>query len=459
MGDSLPALVPCSVTASCHPRWQKALFLLRESSHACSAERMKSLLHACSSRPARFAGAALASFALLGGHAFGQKRLARFSSSEPNNVRFGYAVAVDGSRAAVTELGPGFAPRVHVYEDDGNGAWSSTARIDLPAIGSSANHVVELEGDRLAVLQFDGSVAYVYDNDGSGWALTDTLERVPAAASSSFSDLDLEGDRILLGSPGDDQFAGGAGAAYVYELVGGAWQLDQKLFASDAAAVQFFGNAVALVGDQAFVGASSRTNSVGTIQGGGIYVFEKLGGTWVETALIEESDPTLRFLGRALASDGTRILASIREAPEERVVEYTWDGLRWERTEVITPVAACFLCNYGSPVRLEGSWLAVGSSSRRGGVHLYRDVQGTWMPYRLLQLSFDWGKGGGSLFDTGFGRALALQDDTLFVGATTSADPAIPSSCGNAWLIDLAGRTRATRANRATKDQPRSTNR
>ncbi len=72
----------------------------------------------------------------------------------------------------------------------------------------------------------------------------------------------------------------GVGAAYVFRRDGSNWVEEEKLSAGDGAAGDRFGFAVALSGDQLFVGAPSHGSR------GAVYVFSRTGGTWIEDAKI-----------------------------------------------------------------------------------------------------------------------------------------------------------------------------
>jgi hypothetical protein len=66
----------------------------------------------------------------------------------------------------------------------------------------------------------------------------ETILRSPDANDDDFfgSPVEFFGDRLIVGASGDDECANNAGAGYVYRRVGGAWQVGQKLMASDCEA-------------------------------------------------------------------------------------------------------------------------------------------------------------------------------------------------------------------------------
>ena len=93
--------------------------------------------------------------------------------------------------------------------------------------------------------------------------------------------VDIDGNTALIGAALEDIPGGGgfnAGAAYVFTFDGTSWIEIQKLTASDRAANNFFGSAVALDGTRALIGASA----IGVIKGA-VHVFDFDGTSWTET--------------------------------------------------------------------------------------------------------------------------------------------------------------------------------
>lgn len=119
----------------------------------------------------------------------------------------------------------------------------------------------------------------------------------------------VDGDTALVGAPLDDNANGGkAGAAYVFNRTGtGVWDEQTQLIASDGDSNDQFGHAVALDGDTALVGAPKASKA---------YVFVRTGpGTWAEQAKLTATDtkPADRF-GWSVALDGDRALIGARTA-------------------------------------------------------------------------------------------------------------------------------------------------
>ena len=112
-----------------------------------------------------------------------------------------------------------------------------------------------------------------------------------AAAGDFFGDaVAISGDTVVVGAPLDD-LGVDAGSAYVFERnAGGAnnWGQVAKLTAGDPAPDVQFGSSVAISGPTLVVGAPGPED--GNITGS-VYVFVGGGSTWTEQAKLTASDP------------------------------------------------------------------------------------------------------------------------------------------------------------------------
>jgi hypothetical protein len=213
--------------------------------------------------------------------------------------QFGTGVAVQGSTVIVTSPhsnrgGDTDVGRVQVFEQNNGGPdnWGlgQTLFSDDGSNGDSFGNSVAISGNTIVVgahevdrTQSDAGrimgAAYVFTRPAPGgiWTQTRKLEAFgdpEARANDRFgSDVDIDGDTIIVGALGFDPVVGGtrrddAGAAFIYErnLGGdGQWGLVTKLASGDAAAVEAFGDSVAIAGDLILVGAPK--NPAGTRPG------------------------------------------------------------------------------------------------------------------------------------------------------------------------------------------------
>ena len=89
--------------------------------------------------------------------------------------------------------------------------------------------------------QGDFGAAYVFRFDGSTWQEEAVLMPSDGVAGDKFGrSVVASGNAVLIGAYGVDQFGTSSGAAYVFRYNGSQWRQEQKLFAPDAAASDFF---------------------------------------------------------------------------------------------------------------------------------------------------------------------------------------------------------------------------
>jgi hypothetical protein len=321
---------------------------------------------------------------------------------DPNpGERFGYAVAIDGTRALV-------------------GAESATDG------GSGAG------------------AAYVFELVGGRWEQVRKLTAADADEEDRFGDsVALDGSRALVGARGDDEQGPDAGAAYVFERDGeGRWRQTQKLTAADAGSDDQFGRAVALDGKRAFVGA--RRDDGAATDAGAAYVFELTASGWsqVQKLTAGDPDPDDRF-GRAIAVDGSRALVGARiddgQAPDAGaayVFERDADEGRWRQTQKLTAPDAHRGDRFGSAVALRGDRALVGAerddeaAEDAGAVYAFVFDEGRWRQTQKLTVAEI---GGGARF----GSSLALERGTALVGAEHDAEHG--TSAGGAFGFTLEG--------------------
>ncbi|MBK8430869.1 MAG: FG-GAP repeat protein [Chloroflexi bacterium] len=113
----------------------------------------------------------------------------------------------------------------------------------------------------------------------------------------------VSGDTAVIGAWRDDDGGDNSGSAYVFTRMGGVWSQQAKLTASDASAGDYFGYAVAVSGDTAVIGAYFDDD--GGTNSGSAYLFTRTGGVWSQQAKLTASDPAANdFFGIAVAISG-----------------------------------------------------------------------------------------------------------------------------------------------------------
>ena len=289
------------------------------------------------------------------------------------------------------------------------------------------------------------------------------LEIASATASGGAADdylgwtTAVDGNIAVVGAYGQDR--GGSsnvGAAYVFELNGGAVTQLAALTASDAGQADEFGYSVDISGDTIVIGARGVEDAGGADRGAA-YVFTKPPGGWTsatETARLTSSDSADydQFGSAVGVSGGTVVVGAPRHNPGGQ----TWAGAAYTFNEpgggwatTTTPsgklnhgVADSLF--FGEAVAIDGTTLAVGArydqvpSTDSGSVYVYTLTGGTWS--RLQRLD----PPGGSSSDY-FGASVALSGDTL-VGGAPGTNTGSDTDTGKAFVFERSGGTFAATA-------------
>ena len=230
---------------------------------------------------------------------------------------------------------------------------------------------------------------------------------------------DIFGDKVaasgltvVVGARADDNLQG---AAYVFERLGGSWVEMQKLTASDGAAGDQFSDSISISGSTLVVGAPVK--DIGGIRAkGAAYVFERQGATWVETQKLTASDGSVfAFFGKSVAVSGSTIVAG---AVNKGAYVFNRQGGSWVQTQKLTASDAATNNNFGLSVAISGSTIVVGASFddidgtiNQGSAYVFERKGGTWVETQKLTAS------DGAESDA-FGRPVVISGSTLVVGAS-----------------------------------------
>ncbi|MCC6405918.1 MAG: FG-GAP repeat protein [Planctomycetes bacterium] len=213
---------------------------------------------------------------------------------------------------------------------------------------------------------------WVFERQGATWIETAALSSSSYDPDDHFgSALALEGDRLVVGAVHDDNpNAIASGAAYVFERVAGTWSESARLVASDAANSESFGSSLALDGDTLVVGAEYESGSGATFRGAA-YVFVWTGVAWTEQAkLVLPGFAANEFAGCAVALDGDRIVIGARSRDHGGIVNsgaafvYERVGSVWTQVAVLAAPDGAANDAFGSAVALDGDTVLVGAPKK-----------------------------------------------------------------------------------------------
>jgi len=318
--------------------------------------------------------------------------------------RFGYGVALHGSRAVVG------APNADHGED-----------------------------------QFDTGAAYIFDrSDTDGqWREVATLIPHDGTSYDSFGEaVAVWGSTVVIGSPdAEDDGVQVGGGVYVYERIGppeDPWELTAKLISPNPVPGLKFGCAFAF---------EAEILAVGTCTGNGgnegMYIYERTSvgpSTWSEPQEIRVDEEAIAF-GRSLAIDRGRIAAGAMFADDTAqnagaVLIFERDSdQQWSQVARLSSPRVSLYANVGTAVDLSGDTLVAGAPGHSGvqvnegiSVVFERDSEtGEWhetaRPGPLVSDQFGY-----------FGDAVGVDGDFIVIGAPDYRAPDGTPAAGSVYV-------------------------
>ncbi len=227
----------------------------------------------------------------------------------------------------------------------------------------------------------------------------------------------ISGDTMVVGAVLDDVGADNAGSAYVFVRSAGAWSEQQKLTASDGIAGDQFGGRVAIDGDSIVVGARSHDAGANVDQGSA-YVFVRSAGVWSEQQKLTASDgAAFEEFGSSVAIGGDTVIVGDEGDGfgQGSAFVFTRSGGIWSEHQKLT--AGDGSRQFGHSVAMDGDALVVGAigdtvgtNVAQGSAYVFARSAGAWSEQQKLTA------GDGSSGDF-FGHSVAINGATVVVGA------------------------------------------
>lgn len=398
---------------------------------------------------------------------------------------YGYAIDIDGGVAAVStygDRGDDFG-KVYIYELE-NGTWSRKQTL-LPSDQTENTGIqrirfgysLALSSDTLMVGApkglrkdnddndvTDGAVYVYYRDAGTGlWGDASTSfdyriehEKLTAESFRSTNShfgcaVSFDGDTAVIGAIWGDTGVSDVGLAFTFNK-DSTWTLKQVMGPSDGAYGDQFGYSTAIDGDLLCIGAM-LADVDSTTDAGAVYTYEKNSSNFWEFKE-KITDSAAKNLGHSIAIEGdTAVIGSATDLygrSSGLASVYSCEGASWTFDQYLLPSGGEATDWFGYSVDIDGDRIAVGSERYHadglidsGGVFVYthHEASDSWGAQETtvngvtgytenrLVSAID-----GSVSNF-FGKAVALDGDTLFVSAPNDRTQLLPP--GSVYMYTL----------------------
>jgi len=319
---------------------------------------------------------------------------------------FGQAVAIDGDWALIgSPLDDDIAEQsgaVYAYLRSGT-AWSFVQKLKASDATASAQfgYALAMDGTRAVVGAFTDSPfgfqaagsAYVFELVGATWAQRAKLTASDASPNWNFGEaVDVSGDVIVIGSWTAAGVAWLSGLAYVFEGGGSSWVQVARLVPSDANQGDGFGSSVAIDGTRLVVGASYAhqppAQSIGAA-----YVFERQSpGFWSQTQRLTPPGAMNNYFGFDVDLHADWILVSATAADTAgsnsgTVYAFQYGAGGWSLLQDVVGLDTTADDQFGAWFALDGGHAVMSGhgtddyATNSGGAYAFSLQGAAWMQY------------------------------------------------------------------------------
>ena len=303
----------------------------------------------------------------------------------------------------------------------------------MPRVSSSQRKSIVTPAAGLLVYDVDKRTIFLYD--GNQWlpmmiaaSNTNTLPETIVPDNMQGDEhvgysVAISGNYAILGA---NKYNEDQGTAYIYFKQNGIWTQQAKLFASDGAIEDRFGSSVAINGDWAVVGAYSDDVTTGTPpfiinypDRGSIYIFQRNGTNWTQTARLTSTTTNTSFYGMSIAMDGDRmVVGSTYDNGTGAAYVYQRSGNLWVLQQRIVAADGLAGDEFGYSVDIKGNYIIVGATGDD-----FNAIVNAGSAYVFNYNGFFWAqqqKIAGGDDDTDLvGYSVAINDSLALVGNST----------------------------------------
>lgn len=218
------------------------------------------------------------------------------------------------------------------------------------------------------------------------------------------------------------------GAAYIYVLIDNIWTQEATLISADGSTDDFFGSSVAISSDYAIVGAPGKEIN-GKIEQGKIYIFKRLGNTWIQLTDMVASDGLQQdHFGHSVSLSGDYAIVGANGKNGYKGCAYVFarNGDTWIQQSILLP-SVSDAGEFGQSVGISGNFAIIGAPLsttdhvEKGIAYVFFRTGSTWSEQAKLIIP------DGAHLDK-FGQSVSISGDNAIVGAVGKFFGQLPGS-------------------------------
>lgn len=288
------------------------------------------------------------------------------------------------------------------------------------AVALSGNTaLIGVRGKTVGLKTLQG-MAYVYVRSGPLWTEQAQLVASDGTNADIFGQaVALDGDTAVIGAPHKNLERG---QAYIFVRNGTSWSEQAKLFLADGQEGDWFGKSVAISGDTVLVSAQRKTVN-GNVRQGQANVYVRTGTSWIEQAkLVDPKGMQGDTFGFSVSlSQDTALIAApgMRVGAGQGVADvYVRSGTNWSKQAQLVAADGDRQDSYGSSVAVSGDVAVVGAPGaaadgiRTGAAYAFVRTGSAWSgPTKLVASD--------RAHSDNFGLAVAAEGNFILIGAST----------------------------------------
>ena len=247
----------------------------------------------------------------------------------------------------------------------------------------------------------------------------------------------VSGAYAVIGAPGDDDMGDDTGSAYIFHRTGTTWSQQQKIDGPWGSVDQQFGCSVSIDGDYALIGAYQDDVYVGSA-----YVYHRSGTTWsLQQKLIPSVGYMGDYFGWSVSINGDyALIGALHDNYTLIGAAYIFhrNGTTWTQQQKLTASDGAASDNFANSVSLDGEYALIGASgdddlgANSGSAYLFKRTGTVWTEHTKLH-ALD-----GFEYDE-FGISVSISQDKALIGAWDDDD--FGYSSGSAYIFYRTGET------------------